>query len=180
SIPKGAFKPQNNQVGFNKSGSLNVSRVFFIISGGTASASELTINNLRPLMDVQFVGQTSYGKPVGFFGISINKYTMYTPEFYTQNAANQGGYYSGFTPGTTGYPGVNDYDDYTKNFGDPTEGLLAHVLNYVKTGTYAVQTKTVQSLFGAKTFSLQEANSVSIDLASRKFNGMIENKLKSK
>jgi carboxyl-terminal processing protease len=174
------FSVAGNVVNFAKTGTLNVSRVFFIITGNTASASELTINNLRPEMDVQFVGQTSYGKPVGFFDIDINKYIMYTPEFYVQNSANQGGYYAGFTPATSGYPGVNDYDDYTKDFGDPAEGLLAHVLNYVKTGTYAVQTKTVQSLFGAKTFSLEQANSVSVNLASHKFNGMIKGKFKPK
>ena len=114
-------------------------------------------------MDVQFVGETSYGKPVGFFDIDINKYQMFTPEFSVQNSANQGGYYSGFTPGSAGYPGVNDYDDLTKNFGDPTEGLLAHILNYVNTGTYAVTQHTVQSLNpGAKTFSLQTSYEKSV------------------
>jgi len=139
------FSVAGNVVNFNKSGSLAVNRVFFIITGQTASASELTINNLRPEMNVQFVGEESYGKPVGFFDIDINKYIMYTPEFSVQNSAGQGGYYAGFTPGTSTYPGVNDYDDLTKNWGDPTEGLLSDILTYVNTGTYSVKTKTIQS-----------------------------------
>ena len=119
----GDFTAANNQVMFAKSGTLAVNRVFFIVSGQTASASELTMNNLRPEMDVQFIGDTTYGKPVGFFAVNINKYQLYTPEFSTVNSANQGGYYSGFMPGTATYPGVEDYDDVSKDFGDPTETL---------------------------------------------------------
>jgi carboxyl-terminal processing protease len=60
------FKPENNQVLFTKAGTLNATRVFFIVTGSTASASELTINNLLPVMNVKLIGTTSYGKPVGF------------------------------------------------------------------------------------------------------------------
>ena len=109
------FSVAAQSVSFAKRGSLNVGRVFFIITGSTASASELTINNLRPKMDVQFVGETSYGKPVGFFDIDINKYQMYTPEFSTKNSAGQGDYYTGFVPNSAGYPGVKDFDDPTKD-----------------------------------------------------------------
>jgi C-terminal processing protease CtpA/Prc len=171
-----------NAVNFSKSGSLDVSRVFFIVTGSTASASELTINNLRPVMDVQFIGEQSYGKPVGFFDIDINKYQMYIPEFSTQNSAGQGGYYDGFVPGSSSYPGVADYDDVTKDFGDPTEGLLAHALNYVKTGTYAVKTQSIQSV-AARTgdFSIAGQTSAAKKMDQNKFRGMvIGNKLKLK
>jgi hypothetical protein len=171
------YSVAGNAVNFAKQGSLNVNRVFFIITGSTASASELTINNLRPEMDVQFVGETSYGKPVGFFDIDINKYQMYIPEFYTQNSANQGGYYGGFTPATASYPGVNDYDDVTKDFGDPTEGLLAHVLNFVKTGTYSVKSPVIQSIPSRQgTFSLETQNIAGRLLEKNKFTGMIFDK----
>jgi carboxyl-terminal processing protease len=170
------YSVAGNAVKFAKMGSLNVGRVFFIITGSTASASELTINNLRPVMDVQFIGETSYGKPVGFFDIDINKYQMYIPEFSTQNSAGQGGYYDGFTPNTSGYPGVEDFDDVTKDFGDPTEGLLAHALNYVKNGTYAVKTQSIQSLSSFGTFSIKDQNSAAIKMDQHKFRGMIFNK----
>ncbi|MDO3628892.1 S41 family peptidase [Mucilaginibacter sp. BT774] len=176
-----SYSVADNAVNFTKAGSLNVNRVFFIITGSTASASELTINNLRPVMDVQFIGETSYGKPVGFFDIDINKYQMYVPEFYTQNSAGQGGYYGGFTPGTSTYPGVADYDDVTKDFGDPTEGLLAHVLNYVKTGTYAVKTQAIQSVqakYGTFSMAVQTAAAHKMD--QHKFTGMIFNNIKKK
>ncbi len=163
-----------NNISFGKLGTLNVSRVFFIITGHTASASELTINNLRPEMDVQFIGETSYGKPVGFFDININKYTVYIPEFYTVNSANQGGYYDGFTPGKTGYPGIKDYDDLTKDFGDPTEGLLAHALHYVTTGTYSVKGPVIQSLAAKQqNLSFEARNFMAKSLDQKKFTGMI-------
>jgi len=177
-INPGDFKPANNTAVFNKVGSLNITRVFFIITGSTASASELTINNLRPEMDVEYIGNTSYGKPVGFFGIPINKYTYYTPEFSVLNSAGQGGYYSGFTPGDATHPGVLDNDDVTKDFGDPTEGLLAHALNFVKTGTYSISTPAVQSLSSNRgVFSIQDKNIAALKFNHQKsFGLMIQNK----
>jgi carboxyl-terminal processing protease len=173
----------DNAVNFQKHGALNVGRVFFIITGQTASASELTINNLRPEMDVQFVGEQSYGKPVGFFDLDINKYIMFTPEFSVQNSANQGGYYAGFTPGNAGYPGVKDQDDLTKDFGDPSEGLLADIFAYITTGTYAVRTHAVQSISpGSMAFSFAASHTKSILLNNKhKFTGMVfDKKLKLK
>ena len=163
-----------NTSNFDKKGTLNINNVYFIMTGHTASASELTINNLRPEMNVQFVGETSYGKPVGFFDININQYTMYTPEFYTQNSANQGGYYQGFTPGTADYPGVQDIDDMTKDFGDPTEGLLAHILNHVQNGTYTIQGPGIQSLPSRQAnLAFHLNNQLTRDLNTKKFTGMV-------
>jgi carboxyl-terminal processing protease len=171
------YSVAGNAIKFVKKGSLNVSNVFFIVTGGTASASELTINNLRPQLNVQLIGTTTYGKPVGFFALNINKYQLYIPEFETKNSAGQGGYYTGMTPGSTDYPGKNDYDDVTKDFGDPTEVLLAHALNYVKLGTYDVVTPKVQSLSSkVGAYSLDELNATGIQMDKHQFNGMIINK----
>lgn len=171
------YSVSGNAVNFSKKGTLNVSRVFFIITGSTASASELTINNLRPQLNVQFIGTTSYGKPVGFFDIDINKYQYYTPEFETKNSSGQGGYYTGMTPGTTLYPGVLDYDDVTRDFGDPAETLLAHALKYVTSGTYSLNTPQIQGVNNqVRTFSIDQANAAAIQLNQHNFNGMIFNK----
>jgi C-terminal processing protease CtpA/Prc len=168
------YSVAGNAVNFAKTGSLNINRVFFIITGQTASASELTINNLRPEMDVQFVGETSYGKPVGFFDLDINKYIMYTPEFSVQNSAGQGGYYAGFTPGATGYPGVNAYDDLTRNWGDPKETLLASILNYLGTGSYATSNPNIHNLkSGSFANSFNALNPKKEMLNKHKFLGMI-------
>jgi carboxyl-terminal processing protease len=162
-----------NAVNFAKKGSLAVDRVFFIVTSSTASASELAINNLKPQMDVKLIGTNSYGKPVGFFALNVNQYQLYVPEFETKNSADQGGYYTGMLPGSSTYPGFNDKDDLTKDFGDATEGLLAHALNYVKLGTYGTALK-VQSLDGGT--SVAQRN-----IGPEGFNGMIMDKgLKTK
>lgn len=41
---------------------LNLSKVYILVSGSSASASELVINGLRPYMDVVLVGTTTRGK----------------------------------------------------------------------------------------------------------------------
>ena len=48
----------------------SLDRVYFLTSNGSASASELTINNLKPYMDVIIVGEHTYGKNVGSITIS--------------------------------------------------------------------------------------------------------------
>ncbi|MCC8425981.1 S41 family peptidase [Mucilaginibacter sp. UR6-11] len=172
-----SYTVADNTTKFTKKGSLNIGRVFFIVTGSTASASELTINNLRPHLDVQLIGTTSYGKPVGFFDIDINKYQLYIPEFETKNSAGQGGYYTGMTPGSAEYPGVKDYDDVTKEFGDTTETLLHHAVNYVRRGIYSSPTERIQGLSGRqKTFSIDQANAAAIELNGNKFSGMITKK----
>ncbi len=170
-LAPGDFKPANtnNQPIFSKAGSLNINRVFFIVTGNTASASELTINNLIPEMNVQLIGTPTYGKPVGFFAIPIGAYQLYTPEFETRNSANQGGYYSGMTPGSATYPGVQASDDVTHDFGDVNEALLARAINYATKGTYALPPSlVVQSTASAgNKLTEEQVNRASHDLSPR-------------
>lgn len=125
-----SFTESANSVAYEKAGSLNLSQVFFIVSGSSASASELLINNLRPYMEVKLIGDTTYGKPVGFFPIEISKYAIYPVSFKTVNSAGNADYYNGLAPDKTTGDGVN------KNWGDITEPSLAAALNYVSTGTF--------------------------------------------
>lgn len=126
-----SFLPANNTVTYKKSGSVNsLSRVFFIVSRETASASELLINNLRPYVDVKLVGDTTYGKPVGFFPISIFNYAIYPISFKTVNSAGSAEYYNGFTPDKLTPDGVN------RNWGNVNEPSLAAALRYINTGSF--------------------------------------------
>jgi len=73
--------------------------------------------------------------------------------------------------------GVNDLDDVTKEFGDPSETLLAHALSYVKTGTYAVKTQSIQSLAAKMgSFSIAAQTAAAIKMDQHKFRGMVFNK----
>jgi len=177
------YSVAGNTIKFSKTGvpTLALNHVFFIVSGSTASASELTINNLIPVMDVQLIGTTTYGKPVGFFNIDINKYEMYIPQFETKNSAGNGGYYSGMKPGDGLYKGKLAGDDVTKDFGDPTEALLAYALNYANKGTYAIPQLQLQSLSKLQTFSADQSREIGLQVEGKKqFRGMIYNNKKAK
>jgi hypothetical protein len=169
-----------NTVNFAKAGPLNVNRVFFMVGPNTASASELTINNLRALsqIDVQLVGDTTYGKPVGFFGLNIGNYIMYNPQFATVNSAGKGGYFAGMTPGVGGYNGYQIYDDYRFDFGDRNDPMLNHIINYITLNTYSMPTKVTQSLASSanQSYGLRHAAALNKNRLRKTFNGMIFNK----
>ncbi|MFC5411375.1 S41 family peptidase [Larkinella bovis] len=80
----------------------NLSRVFVLTTGGTASASELIINGLKPFMPVITIGETTYGKNVGSITISDDsgkiRWGMQPIVFKSFNALNQSDYSTGFTP----------------------------------------------------------------------------------
>jgi len=147
SIPNGYFSLANNTYNFAKKGTLNLNRAFFIVTGSTASASELLINNVMPALPggVQLIGRTSYGKPVGFFGIPVGKYDLYISEFESQNSQGKADFYQGMVPGGN-FAGVTANDDVTKDFGDPAEGLLARAINFIEKGNYTVASLSTLSV----------------------------------
>ncbi|CAM3962640.1 S41 family peptidase [Flavobacterium antarcticum] len=68
-----------NTIGSTPINSLNLTRVYVLTTGGTASASELVINGLKPYMDVIQIGTKTIGKNVG----SITLYD--SPTFNKEN-----------------------------------------------------------------------------------------------
>lgn len=63
---------------FPAAGNLNLSRVYFLTTGRSASASELVIAGLDPYMEVVQIGTPTYGKYVGSWVIpdNYNKWAM--------------------------------------------------------------------------------------------------------
>jgi len=158
-----SFAENSNSVNYEKAGTLNLNRVFFIVSSSSASASELLINNLQPYMEVKLIGDTTYGKPVGFFPIRIANYAIYPISFRTINSAGNADYYSGFAPDklTTDEPG--------KNWGDVTEPSLAAALNYISTGAF----RSAEDRFLRLRMEAQQMlKPVQHDLELKKFTGM--------
>ncbi|WP_305661448.1 S41 family peptidase [Daejeonella sp.] len=160
---------------FKKIGGAEFSKIYFLVLSGTASASELLINSMKGVMpsNVKIIGQKTYGKPVGFFAIKIDKLDLYVPQFETKNQKNEGGYYSGMAV---------DYsvsDDVTKDFGDPTERLLAAALSYSEKGTFSISNipSKIASVSGMSAFETQRLNEV---FDKNVFKGMIDDKLRFK
>lgn len=165
-----SYKPTvaaDNQEVFAKRGSLStLSRVYFLVTSGTASASELLINNLKPVMDVKLIGKTTYGKPVGFFAIRIDKNDLYIPQFQTKNQLDQGDYFAGMTVDK------DVADDLTKDFGDVSEKLLSQALYYSVNGNFSALAKdnTLSSTSGVSRAQIDNAN----EKLNHEFKGMIE------
>ena len=158
------FTPAENTVKFEKAGALNLPRVFFIVTGNTASASELLINNLRPYMDVKLIGDTTYGKPVGFFPIPIFNYDIYPISFKTVNSAGNADYYTGFAPDNLSSDGVN------KNWGDISEPSLAAALRYIATGSFARVAAESQNSLQRR--AMNETKPLNKEVNENKFSGM--------
>ncbi|GAA4199103.1 S41 family peptidase [Pedobacter jeongneungensis] len=165
-----SYKPTlaaGNQESFAKRGTLNgLTRVYFLVTGGTASASELLINNLKPVIDVKLIGKTTYGKPVGFFSIRIDKNDLYIPQFQTKNQLDQGNYFSGMTVDK------DVADDLSKDFGDPSEKMLAQALYYSANNNFTALARdnNLSSTSGATRGQIDAAN----EKLDHEFKGMVE------
>ncbi|MCU0401725.1 MAG: S41 family peptidase [Algoriphagus sp.] len=125
----------NTSVNFSKIGSLNLSRIIFITSRGSASASELVINNLTPYTQVVIIGDNTFGKPVGSFPLArynrvlqTNNVELVPITFATANAQGKAEYFDGFPADFR----VGDSPQFP--WGDPRDLRLSAALQYIQTG----------------------------------------------
>jgi hypothetical protein len=108
-------------------------RIAFITTNASASASELVINAMLPYLgnNVALIGADTSGKPVGQFGFdqAACDLRVRAVTFQTLNANNQGDYFFGlgpFVPNT-----CRAGDDITRPFGDPQEASTAVALDFL-------------------------------------------------
>jgi carboxyl-terminal processing protease len=121
---------------FKKIGALNLSRIIFITSKGSASASELVINSLNPYMDVILIGDNTFGKPVGSFPLSRynrtlveNNVELVPITFATANSQGKAEYFNGFPANFS----VGDSPQF--NWGDSRDLRFAAALQFIQNGT---------------------------------------------
>lgn len=110
--------------------SLNLPRLYVLSGNGTCSASEAIVNGLRGIgVQVVMIGDTSCGKPYGFYPTDNCGLSYFAIEFAGVNDQGFGDYADGFTP--------NCYvaDDFGHALGDRNEALLATALGYRSDGT---------------------------------------------
>jgi carboxyl-terminal processing protease len=121
---------------------LNLSRVFVIGGSGTCSASEAVINGLRGIgTEVVLIGDTTCGKPYGFYAMDNCGVSYFTVQFRGVNAIGFGDYTDGFSPedvdpGAAGtvIPGCHIDDDLSHALGDTAEARLSAALGYRDSG----------------------------------------------
>ena len=129
---------------------LNLDHLYFITGAGSASASEMVINGLKPYMGekLQMVGDTTYGKPNGMYVLMYpgksedhKRYNQNPPDysrlrwvflpiaFFNENSKGESIPWDGFVP---------DYycpDDLYHDFG-VGEAAVKACLTHLSTGTY--------------------------------------------
>lgn len=156
---------------FEKEGSLNISNVVFIGTGSTASASELVINILKPYMNVKLVGDTTYGKPVGFVGIHVGGYDMYAVSIWSKNSQGQGDYFHGMFPTDAPVSADQEYEDYSKDWGSTSEIYLRRALK---------QLGIPDADLGRKAASTESLRTLKVNdpMPDKRFKGMIETRIK--
>lgn len=116
-----------------KAESIAPTRIAFIGTGSTASASELVINSMRPYLgdNMTLVGSNTYGKPVG--QIALDRAAcddrMRVVAFATGNANGQSDYYTGLAPKISNSCAAAD--DIGVPLGDPREASLRSALDFL-------------------------------------------------
>ena len=127
--------------------SLNLERVYFIVTGGSASASELVINALDAHIDVKLVGTATVGKQVGSItlydsdnlqrsGSNLNQNHTYAMQPLVLEIKNKNNvnYPNGIVPGTN-FTGI-EFEEKVWNLGtlgERSDPMLDRTLNYIAT-----------------------------------------------
>lgn len=108
----------------------NIQTIYFLTGQGTASASEMVINGLKPFLPCVLIGDTTVGKNVGSTLVndednSKNQWAFMPIVLRYFNKDHQSDFTLGFVP---------DYmveDDYKHALGDTNEALLAKAISRI-------------------------------------------------
>jgi C-terminal processing protease CtpA/Prc len=141
----------------NSNINLGLSRVFFLTTKSSASASEMTINGLKPYLDVIQIGDQTEGKDVGsnlyYDYIDSNgtknpnhKYLVLPITFKNYNGEGVGDYSDGLLPNVS----LKENLATLGELGDVEEPLLKKALEYISgqtTGGISVDSRSIPATF---------------------------------
>jgi C-terminal processing protease CtpA/Prc len=116
--------------------SIAPTKVAFLVTGDTASASEMVINGMLPYLgeNMALVGANTYGKPVGQIPLDQPGCDdrLRAVALRIENANRQGDYYNGLAqivPVT-----CRASDGRRRQLGDPDEAMMVEAFNWLKAG----------------------------------------------
>jgi C-terminal processing protease CtpA/Prc len=108
---------------------INLERLYVIVSGSSASASELVINGLKPYMDVTLIGDTTHGKYTASMTLHDEEksfdWAIQPIVLKTANINNETDFKDGMFPD---YPVE---DGYFSQLGDVEEKRLAQAISLI-------------------------------------------------
>lgn len=115
------------------SSSVAPTRIAFVTTGGTASASELVINAMLPYLgtNLALIGTNTFGKPVGQIAQDRDECDdrLRIVAFATENANGNSDYYDGLAGSVQA--SCQAGDDVTFQLGDPAEDSVARALDFL-------------------------------------------------
>lgn len=118
--------------------------IAFLVTGASASASELVVNSLAPYASVAIVGARTYGKPVGQFAFDLSgcDTRLRLVTFKSVNREGYGDYFTGLPPEPPDQRFRHAFcaaaDDLTRDQGDVAESMLADALYWLESGACPV------------------------------------------
>jgi C-terminal processing protease CtpA/Prc len=117
----------------NEVNAIAPTRIAFITSSASASASELVVNSMIPYLgnNLALVGENTFGKPVGQFGFDLEACDLRVRAvtFQTVNADDQGEYFTGLASVVPN--SCRAEDDFFRPLGDPREASIAAALDFL-------------------------------------------------
>jgi len=132
-----AFRPSKSQ--FNETynfivrpQSMAPTKIAFIGTSSTASASELIINGMQPYVtDLALIGSNTFGKPVGqsAFDLPVCDDRLRVVTLKIENALGQGEYFNGLA--ATVPNSCRAQDDLNFPLGDAREDMVATALDFL-------------------------------------------------
>ncbi len=110
-------------------------RIAFIVTGASASASELVINSIAPHIELVMVGEDTLGKAVGQYAFDQSgcDTRLRLVSFEIVNGEGQGGYYTGLAD-TGRFTLCPAQDDLTRSFTDTSENSMSVALDWLNSG----------------------------------------------
>ena len=146
----------NSEEFFERRGnSISLDTLVVIATRRTASASELVANGMIPHVDVQIVGDRTFGKPVGQIGLEFCDLLLRPTAFKTVNADGEGDFFDGLPLGA----GCAAADDLNIPVGDDADPNIMQAMAYLNTGACAMS-----SVSGVQQKVLPEQLEPQIDL----------------
>ena len=118
----------------------NLQRIFFLTGTGTASASEMVINGIKPFLPCVLIGDTTVGKNVGSTLVhdtnnAKNQWAILPIILKYFNKDHQSDFTKGFAPNFL------VKDDYSNQLGDSREALLGKAISQI-TGSQVSASKS--------------------------------------
>lgn len=137
-----------------RTSTMDLKKVYFLVTENTASASEIVISALMPYFDTfEIIAEEkhTYGKPVGFFPQEImGKLDLWVTSFKIVNADGYTDYWDGIAA-TKG----EVIDDILRDFGDSEETMTQLALYHAKYGRYPTEGNQARQTRAARSSSRQ-------------------------